>query len=339
MQMKTGFLSQIHKVEVKEFDIPEFDQQSVLVKVNSAGVCGSDLHAFHGTHPFRKPPMILGHEASGEVVQLGRKVKGLKVGDRIAVEPLKLCGKCEHCRSGRYNLCRERTAAGLRGWMGTFAEYFVIQEEHAHKLPKTLDYDTAVLAEPLAVSAHAVRIAHMKRGSVCVVLGGGTIGLLAGVAAQAAGAKPVYCTDINRYRLELAGALGLVPIKADEVPVQETVRSFAPNGADVVLVAFTSPHVLNQALRLVKRGGTIIVIALFTEPITFDMNLLQEEVELKGSIYYTGEDFKTAIKILEKRTADLRKLITHHVDLEGVHSALEMLADPNTMAVKIIVHP
>jgi L-iditol 2-dehydrogenase len=227
----------------------------------------------------------------------------------------------------------------MRNWLGTFAEYFVLPAERAHKLPKELDYDLAVLAEPLAVGAHAVRIAHMKRGSVCAVLGGGTIGLLAGVAAQAAGAKRVYCTDVNRFRLDLAAALGLVPLKADEVPVEETVKSFAPNGADVVLVAFTSLHVINQALRLVKRGGTIIVIALFTEPVTFDMNLLQEEVELKGTIFYTGEDFQRALKILAKRKAELRKMLTHQVDLEGVQGALEMLGDPHTAAVKVIVHP
>ena len=187
--------------------------------------------------------MILGHEAAGEVVKLGAKVKSLKLGDRIAVEPIKACGKCELCRSGRYNLCRERVMAGVRGWLGTFAEYFVLPEQRAHKLPKELDYDLAVLAEPLAVGTHAVRIANMKRRAVCVVLGAGTIGLLAGVAAQAAGAKRVYCTDLNRFRLEIAGALGLVPIKADEVSVEETVNSFAPDGADLVLVAFTSAHV------------------------------------------------------------------------------------------------
>ncbi len=339
MQMKTGFLSQISKVEVKEFEVPKLDAHSVLVKVQAAGICGSDLHAFHGSHPFRKPPMVLGHEASGEIVKLGAKVKGLKVGDRIAVEPLKGCGKCELCRQGRYNICKERTIAGMRGWLGTFAEYFVLPAERAHKLPKELDYDLAVLAEPLAVGTHAVRIAHMKKGSVCVVLGGGTIGLLAGVAAQAVGAKRVYCTDINRFRLDLAKDLGLFPLKADEVPVEETILSFAPDGADVVLVAFTSPQVISQALRLVKRGGVIIVIAMFTQPVTIDMNGLQNEVELKGTMVYTGEDFKSALKILVKRQADLKKVVTHHVDLEGVNGALEMLADPNTNAVKVVVHP
>jgi L-iditol 2-dehydrogenase len=331
MKMSTGYLSELSKVVVKEF---------VLVKVKAAGICGSDLHAFHGSHPFRKAPMILGHEAAGEVVKVGAKVKQLKVGDRIAVEPIKSCGKCSYCLSGNYNLCPERVIAGVRGWLGTFAEYFVLPEQRAHKLPPELDYDLGVLAEPLAVGTHAVRLANIKKGSTCVVLGTGTVGLLAGVAAQEAGAGRVYCTDLNRFRLQIAKALGLYPIKADEVSVEETVKSFAPDGADVVLLAFTSPSVVDQALRLVKRGGTIIVIALFTDPIAVDLNTLQaNEIDLKGTNVYTKEDFQSAIRILVKRKEDLRKAVTHHVNLEGINGALEMLGDPNSVAIKVIVHP
>jgi len=339
MKMRTGFLSELRKVEVRISEVPRLDDQSLLIKVKAAGICGSDFHAFHGSHPFRRPPMVLGHEAAGEIVKVGAKVEGLKVGDRIAVEPLRVCGKCPSCRAGSYNLCRERVAAGLGGWLGTFAEYFVLPQQRAHKLPNELDYDLAVLAEPLAVGTHAVRIANVKKGAVCAVLGAGTIGLLAGVAAQQAGAKRVYCTELNSYRLAAAKALGLWALNAAEVSPEETIRAYAPFGVDVVLVAFPSPKALQQALRLVKRGGRVIVIALFTEPVTFDMNLLQEEVELKGSIYYTREDFRSALRILVRRKKDLRRLVTHHVDLAGVSGALHMLADPDTAAIKIIVQP
>jgi L-iditol 2-dehydrogenase len=340
MKMKTGYLSELSKVVVKEFEVPDFDQDSVLVKVKAAGICGSDLHAFHGSHPFRKPPMILGHEAAGEVIKLGAKVKHLKVGDRIAVEPIKACGKCSYCLSGNYNLCPEKVIAGVRGWLGTFAEYFVLPEQRAHKLPQELDYDLGVLAEPLAVGTHSVRLANVKKGSTCVVLGTGTVGLLAGVAAQEAGAGRVYSTDLNSFRLQTAKALGLYPIKADEVSVEETIKSFAPDGADVVLLAYTSPRAVDEALRLVKRGGTIIVIALFTDPVAIDLNTLQaNEIELKGTNVYTREDFQAAIRILVKRKEDLRKAVTHHVNLEGINGALEMLADPNSVAIKVIVYP
>ena len=138
MNMRTGYLSDIKKVEVKTFSVPELDETSVMVRVRAAGICGSDLHAFHGSHPFRKPPMILGHEASGEIAAVGAKVTALKVGDRVTVEPVKACGKCSYCLSGNYNLCPEKVMAGVRGWMGTFAEYFVIEEQRAHRLPTNL---------------------------------------------------------------------------------------------------------------------------------------------------------------------------------------------------------
>jgi len=340
MNMRTGYLSEVGKVEVKGFEVPEFDDNSVLMKVKAAGICGSDLHAFHGSHPFRKPPMILGHEATGDVVKLGANVKGLRVGERITVEPIKACGKCEYCLGGAYNLCPQRVGAGVSGWLGAFAEYFVVPEQRVHKLPPELDYELGVLVEPLAVGTHAVRLSEMRPGSTCVVLGTGTVGMLAGVAAQAAGAARVYCTDLNRFRLRTAEALGLYPIKADEVSAEETVKSFAPYGADVVLVAFTSPHVVDQALKIVKRGGKVIIIALFTDPVAFDINTLQgSEVGLKGSHIYTKEDFQSAIRILVERKEDLRKAITHHVGLDGIGGALEMLTDPNSPAIKIIVQP
>jgi L-iditol 2-dehydrogenase len=340
MKMRTGYLSEVSKVEVKVFEVPNVDEDSVLMKVKAAGICGSDLHAFRGSHPFRKPPMILGHEATGDVVKIGAKVKGLNVGDRITVEPIKACGKCSYCLSGSYNLCPERVGAGVRGWLGTFAEYFAVPDMRAYKLPQELDYDLGVLAEPLAVGTHAVRLANLKKGSTCVVLGSGTVGMLAGVAAQEAGAGRVYCTDLNRFRLQIAEGFGLYPIKADEVSVEEVVKSFTPDGADVVLVAFTSSQAFGQALKLVKRGGTIIVIALFTDPVAIDMNTLQgNEINLKGSHIYTREDFESAIRILVKRKEDLRKAITHHVSLDGISGALEMLADPNNVAVKVIVQP
>jgi len=193
----------------------------------------------------------------------------------------------------------------------------------AYKLPQELDYDLGVLAEPLAVGTHAVRLANIKKGSTCVVLGSGTVGMLAGVAAQEAGAGRVYCTDLNRFRLQLPRGSACID-QGDEVSVEEMVKSFTPDGADVVLVAFTSSQAFGQALKLVKRGGTIIVIALFTDPVAIDMNTLQgNEINLKGSHIYTREDFESAIRILVKRKRTYEKRFTHHVSLDGSAARLK----------------
>ena len=282
--------------------------------------------------------MILGHEATGDIVKLGANVKGLRVGERITVEPIKSCGKCSYCLRGEYNLCPQRVGAGVSGWLGAFAEYFIVPQERVHKLPQELDYDLGVLAEPLAVGTHAVRLTEMRKGSTCVVLGTGTVGMLAAVAAQEAGAARVYCTDLNRFRLQTAEALGLFPIKADETSPEETVKSFAPDGADVVLIAFTSPTVVDQALRLVKRGGKVIVIALFTNPVAFDINTLQgNEVSSQGQPHLYQRRLSERNKHPCQTRERFKKAITHHVELDGIGGALEMLTDPNSCAIEVIV--
>jgi len=340
MKMRTGYLVETKKIEVREFDIPPCDDKSVLIKVKVAGLCGSDFHTFHGSHPFREAPMILGHEAAGEVVKVGADVKRVKAGDRVTVEPIKSCGKCVYCLDGKYNLCPKRVPAGLGGWNGTFAEYFVAPEERVHLLPAELSYDLGVLVEPLAVGAHAVRLAAMKPNSTCAILGAGTIGLLAAVAAQEAGAGQVFCTDVNTFRLGIAKEMGLYPIKADEESVEDIIRSIVPNGPDVILLAVTSAAVLDQAVKLVRRGGKVIVIALFSKPIMIDINTIQGcELDIKGSHIYTKEDFDTAMQILVDRKIDLQRTITHHVKFDGLVEAFEMLADPQNTAIKIVVQP
>ncbi len=338
--MRVGYLAATRKLDVREFEIPAYGDSDVLIKVKVAGLCGSDFHTFHGSHPFRQAPMILGHEAAGEVVKVGANVIKVKVGDRVTVEPIKSCGQCVYCTSGQYNLCPKRVPAGLGGWLGTFAEYFVAEEQRIHLLPPELDYDLGVLVEPLAVGAHAVRLGGVKPGSSCAILGAGTIGLLAGVAAQEAGASRVFCTDINNFRLNKAREMGMLPIKADTEPVEDIIRATVPDGPDVILLAVTSPAVLDQALKLVRRGGKIVVIALFSKPIMIDINTLQgHEIDLKGSHIYTKEDFDTAIRVLVDRKPDLQKAITHHVKFDGLVGAFEMLANPNNNAIKVLVQP
>lgn len=338
--MRACYLTDLKRVEVAKADIPQVGSDEVLIKVKAAGICGSDFHAFVGSHPFRKPPMILGHEAAGEIVRIGGKVKTLQVGDRVTVEPVKTCERCSFCIGGQYNLCQDKVMAGVRGWLGTFAEYFVIKERRAHKLPESLDYDMGVLAEPLAVAVHAVKLAGVQKGMSCAVLGAGTIGLLAGVAARYAGAGKVFCTDLNGFRLGIASRLGLSPLKADEVSVEEYIRAEVPDGPDVILLALSAPAVLGQAVRLVKRGGTIVVIGVFSQPVPVEINILQvNEIVLRGSNIYIGEDFQMSLDILCKYRNELQTMITHHANFEEVGGLLDSLTDPRNKAVKIIVHP
>ncbi|MCL6597602.1 MAG: alcohol dehydrogenase catalytic domain-containing protein [Alicyclobacillus macrosporangiidus] len=338
--MKVGYLVETGRVEVREVEEPKVGEGDVLLRVTAAGICGSDIHAYHGTHPFRHAPMVLGHEVAGEVVAVGSAVRDVHVGDRVTVEPQKACGVCVYCRQGAYNLCVTKVMAGVGGWIGSFAEYFVAPEERVYILPGDLDDDLGLLAEPLAVGVHAVKLAGVHADSTVAVLGTGPIGLLAATAAQAANAKSVFCTDVNPFRLGVAREFGLHALNAKEASVENTILSYAPDGCDVVLLTVSSQQALEQALRIVKRGGKVIVVSIFSAPVQIPLGVVQlNEIELKGSNTYTRDDFLTAIKVLQARCGDLTKVITHHVTLEGINEAMEMLTNPLNEALKIVVQP
>lgn len=338
--MRTGYLSSIGHVEVTDFEIPSISDEEVLIKVKVAGICGSDVHAYHGTHPFRKPPMILGHEVAGEIVKVGPKVTNVKVGDRVTVEPTQHCGKCTFCLEKNYHLCRSRVVAGTGGWRGTFADYFAAPGEKVYVLPESMDYDLGLLVEPLAVGVHAVELSRLQNNENALVIGTGPIGLLTAVASQFKGAKNIVCTDINEFRLTFAQDLGFKAVNVSKDSVADRTKKFAPDGFDVVLLTVSSTEVIDQALQLVRRGGRLIIITLFTSKIPFDMGLVQlNEIELKGSMLYTKEDFVTALEILSSRDEELKRVVTHHVALDEVNSAMKLLTDFNTIALKIGVKP
>jgi len=202
-------LQEAGRIVVQEAPRPAVGRGEVLIRVAYAGVCGSDLHAFLGTHPFRKPPVVLGHELSGTVAEVGEGVEGLAVGDLVTVLPAVSCGQCRACVAGRTNICENRVVPGVQGWLGAFAEYFAAPATVTYPLGRHTTLVQGALAEPLAVAAHAVERGGVGAGSDVLILGGGTIGLLIGYAAQRAGARSVAITDLYDYNLTVASALGI----------------------------------------------------------------------------------------------------------------------------------
>jgi L-iditol 2-dehydrogenase len=176
--MKAVYVEAPYKVVVKDVAEPELRDHDVLIKVKMTGICGSDIHTYKGLHPFRKPPVIIGHEVSGEVVRTGKAVQRIKPGDKVTVEPQAGCGSCEYCLTGHSNYCENRSAPGVKGWYGTMAEYFAAPEHCVFVLPDIVDLEQGVLAEPLAVGIHAARKSNIQLGDKVAILGAGPIGLL-----------------------------------------------------------------------------------------------------------------------------------------------------------------
>ena len=338
--MRVGHLDKIGQVSILERPVPQVDEGEVLIEVAYAGVCGSDLHSFKGTHPFREAPVVLGHELSGTIARLGTGVTGLAEGDRVTVMPYVHCGACIYCQRGHTNVCENKLVPGQQ-WSGTFADYFWAKASVTYRLGDHTSLRAGALTEPLAVGIHAVARARIQPDSHVLVLGGGTIGLMSVAGARLAGARRVAVTDLFEHNLGVAAELGADhAYDALQEGMVELIRSDYPQGFDAIVLASGAGITMAQALALAQRGARIVVVAMFTKPVP--MNLLDvtiPEVEVLGSQIYTDADFRAALDALDTGALPLEAIISHELQLEQAQEALMMLAERRGNPIKILLKP
>jgi 2-desacetyl-2-hydroxyethyl bacteriochlorophyllide A dehydrogenase len=326
--------------EIKEVETPLPGPGQALVRVRSTGVCGSDLHFYHGDFPV-PPGFVLGHEAAGEVAALGEGVSGFAEGDRVALELFTVCLTCDQCRSGNYHLCPSRRANGLNV-PGGLSEYMVVPSYALYPLPPEVDFELGALCEPLAVNVHGLRLVDLRFGDRVAVLGAGTIGLLGIAAAKAMGATTIVATARHPQQKEMAAAAG-----ADAVydATNEGVAKMAKDlgGADIV-VETVGGHAdtLGQALNVVGVGGRICVLGAFTQPVKIHpITFFVKEVRIFGSNCYgrpgRRSDYDLAIEIMRRNADTLRPMITHRFPLDDVAHAYETADDKSSGAIKVQV--
>lgn len=336
--MKVALFDRIENISMMEKDIPKIQDHEVLIEVIVAGICGSEVHAFIGTHPFRKPPSILGHELIGKVVKVGPDITDFEIGDRVTVEPQIGCGKCGPCLEGFYNLCKQKVVLGTEKWDGAFAEYMIAPEQTVYKVPQALSMEEAVLTEPLAVGVHAVNIAKIKKGDKIAILGSGPIGLLVTVAAHYAGAETICLSDAIHRNLEVGknlGATDVVNIKEQSLQeyVSDNIGEF-----DHVFLTVGINSVIDDALNIIKKRGKIISIALFTEKTPVDLNkFMLSEAQMFGSSMYVREDFEKAIEIIASGIYPLKDLVTNRVSFDEIGEALDAAHTKSGSPIKIVV--
>ena len=337
--MKTGLMDRENHIAIEEAAVPSIGAEDVLIKVKYAGVCGSDLHAYRGLHPFRKPPVVLGHEVAGHIEKVGDKVSGFAAGDTVTVMPALGCGACELCRQGRTNICLKKSVPGSPGWIGTFAEYFRAPASVTHRVPTGMDLKIAALAEPLATSVHSVKAAGMKKGGRMLVLGGGTIGILAVAVAREYGAGAVAVTDVLDFNLDMArNDFGADPYNALDPDLEKKLLAKYPDKFDSVILCASVEATIHQSVRLVKRGGRIIITGMYLEPVTFNfLDLTLGEIAMAGSQIYTAPDFREAMHLLKDNKYPFGKIITHIMPLTEADKALNLLATHSENAVKILL--
>jgi 2-desacetyl-2-hydroxyethyl bacteriochlorophyllide A dehydrogenase len=327
------------KIEFEERILREPAPDEVVIKVKAAAICGSDLHLFRGRHPSVLLPSAVGHEIAGDVYAVGKDVQKFALGDRVTIEPVIACGKCEFCLRGQYHLCAQISFQYRKG-QGGFAPYFIVHEDRAYRLPENVSYAEGALVEPLSVALHAVKKSGMRLGHTGAVFGAGAIGLLVLMLAQQASGCGCFIADVRPYRLKKAMDLGAERAidSRSEDAVQVILSETAHMGVDHVFEAVGHETTLVQSLNVVKKGGVITMLGIFEDALArVPANLfIQREITMRGSQGYNW-DFPDSLSLLEKGSIDLKPLITHRLPLEHLAEGFEILMDPESTAIKVLV--
>lgn len=346
--MKAARLVAPNTIEYTTVPEPSCGDDDVMIQVRRVGICGTDVEMFHGTMAYFKMgwtcyPITLGHEWSGVVVDRGRNVTDLAVGDRVTGDVTLGCHRCDNCKRGLYNLCFVKAEVGLcRGKDGAFAEYLTMPAVHVYKVPDAMSFEEAAFVEPAATVVKAIRKAQFEPGAICVILGDGPIGLLALQAADACGAGKVILTGTIDEKLDLGRRVGAdltVNVRTQDL---KTAIDEATDGvgADFVMEASGSVLAVQQAVEITRMGGTISVVGLHETPVpNLDMgNIVVRDLNLITSIA-SPNAFKQTIRLMEKRKIDARPLISHEFGLSEAARALDVQENRPSERTKIQLSP
>jgi 2-desacetyl-2-hydroxyethyl bacteriochlorophyllide A dehydrogenase len=300
--------------------------QEVQIRVSYCGICGTDLHIFHGAMDKRVHfPQVLGHEMSGTVLAVGSGVAGFSPGNHVTVRPLDPCGACPACRAGHSHICHNLKFIGIDA-PGAMQGVWTVPAHTLHRLPDSLSLKLAALIEPIAVACHDVRLGEVAAGEYVVVQGGGPIGLLVALVARARGAR-VVVSEINPFRLEMAREFGLDAVNPLQIDLlQKVMDETATAGADLVYEVSSSAAGAEMMTRLPRTRGRIVVVGIFAQAPKIDLfRFFWRELRLCGARVYEPEDFEAAIALAASGDLPLDRIITAVQPLERLTDAMHQL--------------
>ena len=326
--------------EKHEVPIPEPGPGEVRIAVKSVGICGSDIHAYYGKHPFMSFPIVLGHECAGVVEKLGEGVTKVTLGDRVVLRQQQVCGKCRPCREGRYNICESLKVLGCQCTGGS-SDFYVAKEELFYKIPDQIGFGEGTMIEPLSVGVHAVKRIGDVKGKKVLVLGAGTIGNLVAQSAKGLGASAVMITDVSREKLDMAAECGIdYTVDVSKEDLEAVIKEkFGPDGMDAVYECSASPAALNQVLDIAGKGIPIVIVGVFAGMANTNMaNVHDREYELIGTLMYIEEDYFEAIRLVDEGKINLKRLISKEYSIEDVSSAYQYIEDNRATAQKLILN-
>ncbi|EGA90904.1 putative oxidoreductase [Planococcus donghaensis MPA1U2] len=337
--MKAVQVPEAHKIQIIEQKKPEIQRKNeVLVKVKRVGICGSDMHIYHGTNPLATLPRVVGHEVTGEVIEVGVAVEHLKIGDRVVVEPINYCGECYACKKGRPNVCGKLSVFGVHE-DGGMREFIVLPEKQLHTVNSELEWDEAVLAEPFTIGAQAVWRGNVEKGDTVLIQGCGPIGICVLKLAKIAGAT-VYMTDLNEERLTFAKTSG-----ADEVihAGKESIKDrllelTSDEGVNVVIDAVGLPATVELSIDVVSPSGSVVILGFDERPSAIaQLPITKKEINIVGSRLQTNQ-FGKVISLMNSGALKSGGLITHKFSLGDVQEAFQFVENnPDKVRKALIV--
>jgi L-iditol 2-dehydrogenase len=342
--MEALLLKQYNQLEMVDMPAPEIGPDDILVRVRACGICGSDVHGFDGSTGRRIPPLVMGHEAAGEVVKLGANVRDLREGDRVTFDSTIYCGKCFYCTRGEVNLCEDRQVLGVSPGPyrrhGAFAEFVAVPRRIVYKLPDNLTYEQAALIEAVSVAVHAVALApHIP--DTAVVVGSGMIGVLAGQALRAAGCERVIAIDVDDSRLDRARQLGAafaINSKTADAPAQ--VRDLTEGrGVELAVECVGASDPIRTAIACTRKGGTVTLVGNVAPSVDLPLQeVVTRQLRLQGSCASSGE-YPQCIDLLASGKIRVDSLISAVAPLNEGPAWFDRLYRREGNLMKVILRP
>lgn len=332
--MKASFLDKSKRIYTEEVAVPTLDADQVLVKVESVGICGSDVHYYkHGAiGPYIvEKPIILGHELSGVITAVGSDVAQSRIGSSVAVEPQRACKVCKQCQAGRYNLCPDIEFYATPPVNGAFCEYVKIQSTFAYDIPANISFDAAALVEPMSVCIWAAQKAQIKNDTTVLIAGAGPIGVIMAQVARAFGASEVVVTDVVDSRLDFVKKYGATKT------INTSKESLGSNKFDVFVDACGIPSAVHAGILSTGPAGRALLVGLGSDEMLLPISHIQNnEIMVTGVFRYTNT-WPIGIEFLASGKVNLDAIVTHHFGLDEVEQGLKTTALPGAM--KVLIHP
>ena len=340
--MRQVVLIEPEHLEFREVPAPQAKQlgpHQVLVNVKRIGICGSEIHSYHGQHPATFYPVVQGHEYSGIVTAVGSEVGVCAPGDKITARPQLVCGECAPCRRGQYNVCEHLRVQAFQA-DGAAQDFFVVDDDRVVKLPDDMPLDYGAMVEPAAVGAHAAARAGDLRGKNVVVSGAGAIGNLVAQAVISAGAKKVLITDVSDLRLDIARQCGIEnTVNVTKTPLARAVKEvFGDEGYQVGFEVAGVESSVRSLMETIEKGSTIVIVAVFAKDPALSMFYLGEhELTLVGTMMYRHEDFVRTVENIAAGTVKLEPLISNRFRFEDYDKAYKYIAENRMTSMKVMI--